>query len=211
MTWRLFTVFAASLLAAPAYGRIVRIVIEQSDPAAFQGQGFGQIGTYQRLSGHVYGELDPKSPLNSIITDLEFAPRNAKGMVEYSATFSIAIPADLSKASGVLFYEVPNRGRAPLPAANARAGAMADLFKFGHIVLTSGWQGDLAPAPNVETISVPVAKNADGSALTGPVLALFGHGGQYEYFGVARAAATCAGRAAADAGHLQSNAYPASR
>jgi hypothetical protein len=173
MIRRLSTVLAASLLIAPAYARIVRVVIEQRDAAAFQAQAFGQIGTYQRLSGRVYGELDPKSPLNSIITDIEFAPRNARGMVEYSATFSIAIPADLSKTSGVLFYEVPNRGRAPLPAASARAGAMADLFKFGHIVLTSGWQGDLAPAPNVETISVPVAKNADGSPLTGPVLVRF--------------------------------------
>jgi hypothetical protein len=173
MTRRLSTVLAASLLIAPAYARIVRIVIEQRDTSAFQAQSFGPIGAYQRLSGHVYGELDPKSPLNSIITDIEFAPRNARGMVEYSATFSIAIPADLSKASGVLFYEVPNRGRAPLPAANARAAGMADLFTFGHIVLTSGWQGDLAPAPNVETISVPVAKAADGSSLTGPVLVRF--------------------------------------
>ena len=173
MTWRLSTVVAASLLIAPAYARIVRVVIEQRDSAAFQGQSFGQIGPYERLSGHVYGELDPKNPLNSIITDIEFAPRNARGMVEYSATFSIAVPVDISKASGVLFYEVPNRGRAPLPAANARPGAMADLFKFGHIVLTSGWQGDLAPAPNVETISVPVAKNADGTPLTGPVLVRF--------------------------------------
>jgi hypothetical protein len=173
MTRRLSTLLAASLLIAPTYARIVRVVIEQHDAPAFQGQNFGQIGPYERLSGHVYGELDPKSPLNSIVTDIEFAPRNARGMVEYSATFSIAIPVDVSKSSGVLFYEVPNRGRAPLPAANARAGAMADLFKFGHIVLTSGWQGDLTPAPNVETISVPVAKNADGSPLTGPVLVRF--------------------------------------
>jgi hypothetical protein len=173
MTRRLCTALAASLLIAPAYARVVRIVIEQRDAPAFQAQTFGQIGPYQRLSGHFYGELDPKSPLNSIITDIEFAPRNSRGMVEYSATFSLAIPSDLSKASGVLFYEVPNRGRAPLPAANARAAGMGDLFKFGHIVLTSGWQGDLASAPNVETISVPVAKNADGSSLTGPVLVRF--------------------------------------
>jgi hypothetical protein len=173
MTRRLSTLLAASLLIAPTYARIVRVVIEQHDAPAFQGQNFGQIGPYERLSGHVYGELDPKSPLNSIITDIEFAPRNARGMVEYSATFSIAIPVDASKTSGVLFYEVPNRGRAPLPAANARAGAMADLFKFGHIVLTSGWQGDLTAAPNVETISVPVGKNTDGSPLTGPVLVRF--------------------------------------
>src|SRR5580658_10709446 len=151
MIRRLSTVLTASLLIAPAYARIVRIVIEQRNAAAFQGQTFGAAGAYQRLSGHVYGELDPKSPLNSIITDIEFAPRNARGMVEYSATFSIAIPVDASKTSGVLFYEVPNRGRAPLPAANARAGAMADLFKYGHIVLTSGWQGDLAPGANVDT------------------------------------------------------------
>jgi len=157
----------------PAYARVVRIVIEGRDSPAFQAQSFGQAGPYQRLSGHVYGEIDPKNPLNSIITDIEFAPRNARGMVEYSATFSLAIPIDLSKASGVVLYEVPNRGRAPLPAANARAGAMADLFKYGHIVLTSGWQGDLAAAPNVETISVPVPRNADGSPLTGPVLVRF--------------------------------------
>src|SRR5579863_1738742 len=173
MIRRLSTFVAALVLLAPAYARVVRIVIEQRDATAFQAQAFGQVGQYQRLSGHVYGELDPKSPLNSIITDIEFAPRNAHGMVEYSATFSIAIPADLSKASGVLFYEVPNRGRAPLPAATARAGAMADLFKFGHIVVSSGWQGDLAATPNVESITVPVAKNADGSPLTGPVLVRF--------------------------------------
>ena len=170
---RLLLSLAAFLLTAPSYARIVRIVVEQREAAAFQGQAFGAAGPYQRLSGHIYGELDPKSPLNSIITDIEFAPRNARGMVEYSATFSVAVPADISKASGVLFYEVPNRGRAPLPAANARAGAMADLFKYGHIVLTSGWQGDIASAAGVETISVPVAKNADGSPLTGPVLVRF--------------------------------------
>ena len=173
MIRRLSVFSACLLLTAPAYARVVRIVIEQHDAKAFQAQDFGNIGQYQRLSGHFFGELDPKSPLNSIITDIEFAPRNARGMVEYSGTFSIAIPADLSKASGVLFYEVPNRGRAPLPAATARAGGMADLFKFGHIVLASGWQGDLATAANVETISVPIAKNADGSPLTGPVLVRF--------------------------------------
>jgi hypothetical protein len=167
------TCLAILLICAPAEARITRIVIEQRDAAAFQGQAFGPAGRYERLSGHAYGELDPKNPLNAIITDIEFAPRNARGMVEYTATFSIAIPADLSKASGVLFYEVPNRGRAPLHAATARARAMPAPSKFADVVLTSGWQGDLAPAPNVETIVVPVAKNPDGTSLTGPVLVRF--------------------------------------
>src|ERR1017187_1979835 len=44
---------------------------------------------YEKLTGRFYGELDPKNPLNALITDLEFTPRNARGMVEYSATFTI--------------------------------------------------------------------------------------------------------------------------
>jgi hypothetical protein len=52
-------------------------------------------------------------------------------------------------------------------------GALADLFKRGHVVVSSGWQGDIPPQEGLETISVPVAKNPDGSSITGPVLARF--------------------------------------
>jgi hypothetical protein len=44
-----------------------------------------------------YGELDPKAPLNAIITDLQLAPRNARGMVKYCATFVLVKPMDLTK------------------------------------------------------------------------------------------------------------------
>jgi hypothetical protein len=71
-----------------------------------------------------YGELDPKDPLNIVITDIQFAPRNARGMVEYSATFTLAKPMDLTKASGVLIYDVANRGRAPLASGSSDAGAL---------------------------------------------------------------------------------------
>ena len=36
-----------------------------------------------------------------------------------------------------------------------------------------GWQGDVAPRANLQTITVPLAKNADGSAITGPIAARF--------------------------------------
>ncbi len=134
----------AAVLAAVAAGtadaHITRIVIEHRDSPAYKGQSFGEAGRYERLTGHAYGELDPKDPLNAIITDLALAPRNARGMVEYSATFSLAKPMDLTKASGVLIYEVPNRGRSALAIAAANPGAMADFFKRGHILLSSGWQ-----------------------------------------------------------------------
>ncbi|MBV8732168.1 MAG: hypothetical protein JO336_20360 [Acidobacteriia bacterium] len=153
-----------------AEARITRIVIERRESPAYRGQSFGEIGRYEWLRGHAYGELDPKNPLNAIITDLEFAARNARGMVEYSATFTLANPVDLAKASGVFFYDVANRGRIPLAASSADAGALADLFKRGYIVLSSGWQGDVIAREGIESIAVPVARNPDGSSVTGAVL-----------------------------------------
>jgi hypothetical protein len=74
--------------------------VEQRESPAYGGQVFGKAGQYETLSGHFYGELDPKDPHNGIITDIALAPRNARGIVEYSATFSIAKPVDMSKSSG---------------------------------------------------------------------------------------------------------------
>src|SRR5579859_3487455 len=111
--------------------RVTRVVIEQRESPAYEGRTFGKAGQYETLSGRFYGELDPKDPHNSIITDIQLAPRNARGMVEYSATFAIAKPIDMSRSSGVLFYTVPNRGRgAPTPSAD------------GYVSVVSGWQGD---------------------------------------------------------------------
>src|SRR5580698_3840034 len=165
-----FAVLAAAVVATQAEARITRIVIERKDSPAYKGQSFGEAGRYEWLRGHAYGELDPRDPLNAIITDLQFAPRNARGFVEYTATFTLAKPVDLSKASGVLLYDVANRGRIALAGSSTDAGALAELFKRGHVVLSSGWQGDVAAHDGVETIAVPVAKNADGSNITGPVL-----------------------------------------
>ena len=163
----------AALAAAPLGARITRIVIDHRDSPAYQAQSFGEAGKYERLRGHAFGELDPKDPLNAIITDLQLAPRNARGMVEYTATFTLARPVDLSKGSGVLIYDVANRGRIALATSATDAGAMADFFRRGHVLLSSGWQGDIPPRDGMETITVPAAKNPDGSSITGPVLVTF--------------------------------------
>jgi hypothetical protein len=136
---------------APLHARLTRIVVEQRQP-----QGQNEI-----LSGHFYGELDPKDPHNAIITDLQLATRNARGMVEYAATFALSKPVDMSRANGVLFYRVPNRGNgAPAPTTE------------GEVSVVSGWQGDLT-RPGAQSITLPVAKNPDGSAITGPVFERF--------------------------------------
>lgn len=156
----------ALLLVRPIEGRVSRITVDGSESPAFQDQSFGAIGQYVKLSGRAFGELDPENPLNSIITDIELAPRNAAGMVEYTATFTLVIPLDISKASGMLLYEVPNRGNTPIGTRPNE-----DDLRSGHVLLSSGWQGDVAPRPGAETIVVPVARNADGSSITGPVIA----------------------------------------
>src|SRR5450631_837063 len=100
--------------------RVTRITIEQQTAN----------GQFETLNGRFYGELDPKDSHNAIITDLGAAPRNAHGMVEYSATFSMVKPADMSKASGVLLYSVTNRGN-----------GVASPSTYGHVSVVSGWQG----------------------------------------------------------------------
>jgi hypothetical protein len=148
-------VCAAALLAAPAArAKVVRIEVETRSPIA---GAFGAAGAYELISGRFFGELDPKDPKNAIITDLALAPRNARGLVEYSATFQLAKPVDMTRASGFLFYNVPNRGR-------GAAGGDPE----GHIRLVSGWQGDIPPARGVQSATVPVVKG-----LTGPVVVRF--------------------------------------
>src|SRR5262249_48305450 len=163
------------LCAAPVEARVVRIVIDKKESPAYKGMSFGAAGPYERITGRAFGEIDPRDARNAVITDLDLAPRNARGRVEYVATFSLWRPVDLSRASGVLIYAVPNRGNRPLIPAFHIGGDPGDGFFFnrGDIILSSGWQGDRGVRPGAETITVPVAKNPDGSSITGPVLARF--------------------------------------
>src|SRR3954470_16019090 len=77
---------AMALSIAPdAQAKVTRIVIEKKTSPAFNGANFGAAGQYETLVGKAYGELDPKDPHNTIITDIQMAPKNARGMVEYMA------------------------------------------------------------------------------------------------------------------------------
>lgn len=154
---------ALAILASvlPGQAQITRLVVEHTESLGADGA--------ERLTGHVYGEVDPEHPLNAIITDLEFAPRNVRGMVEYASTFTMVKPADMATASGVLIWVASNRGRIDL----TDDAFFADARQHGHVLVTSGWQGDLEAAVGRETMSVPVASYPDGASITGRVLARF--------------------------------------
>ncbi|HVH28486.1 MAG TPA: alpha/beta hydrolase domain-containing protein, partial [Vicinamibacterales bacterium] len=152
--------------ANPARAEVRKIVVDKKVSPAFEGQSFGAAGQYETLAGRAFGELDPNDPRNAIITDLRLAPRNARGKVEYVATFFLVKPIDMAKSSRLMWHDVPNRaGRVTIPVAERR---------FGDIGLSSGWQGDNAgstvPRADNDYVVVPIAKNADGSPVTGPMI-----------------------------------------
>ncbi len=130
---------------------------------------------YEILRGQFFGELDPRDPLNAIITDLSAAPLNSRGHVDYSATFAIAKPVDMEQASGVLIYDAPNRGMGWMavgPGGQIRLNCV-DADPEGHVRVVSGWQADVAPAPGFQRIAVPIARAPGGESLTGPILIRF--------------------------------------
>jgi alpha/beta hydrolase family protein len=173
---------AQAMQPSTAPGGIVRLDITSVESPTFDGQSFGNVGQYEKLTGRAYGEVDPNDPRNAVITDIGLAPRNPQGMVEYATDVMILKPVDMSKANHRLFYEPTNRGNIlSFPQLNdARSGGnnpttAADagngfLMTEGYTVLESGWDVTAAPGGGRFTTSVPVARNADGSTITGPAM-----------------------------------------
>ena len=169
MRRRLRRILTASLLLAAvdsARAQVTRIVIDARVSPAFDGATYGDAGQYETIAGRAFGEVDPRDPRNAIITDLRLAPTNARGNVEYMATFFLVKPIDMTRSSHLLWHDVPNRGGRLTIVPAERA--------LGDIGLSSGWQGDhsggTAPGKNNDYVDVPVAHRADGSAVTGPVM-----------------------------------------
>jgi alpha/beta hydrolase family protein len=177
-----------SLAVAPrAQARITRIVYTTTP--AFGGKSFGDVGTFDKLVGTAFGEVDPRDPRNAIIQDIELAPRNARGMVEYSADLYLIKPHDMAKGNRILFYNVHNRGNKgglntfnlgvqgnpPAPAGNGCGqndpigAGDGFLQERGFTIIWSGWQPDVLPGNCRLTAKVPVAHHPGGSTITGIV------------------------------------------
>src|SRR5580704_7714980 len=91
-------------VSAAAEARITSIVVTTKTSPAFGGQSFGSVGQYEQLDGTALGEIDPKDPLNAAIQDIELAPRNSRGMVEYSMDISILKPINTSLGNHTILY-----------------------------------------------------------------------------------------------------------
>src|SRR5436309_3238841 len=173
----------AMYAAAPAHARIRKIQITTKESPTFGGYSWPGVGQYEKIAGKAFGELDPNDPRNAIIVDLQLAPRNARGKVEYSFDFYILKPIDLSKGNHKMLYEPPNRGRKTIAALNRGVGGNdpgsatdasllgnSFLMPQGYSISFSGWDASAETNGNdlSTTITLPIAKNPDGSSITGP-------------------------------------------
>ena len=172
----MFGLLAAGLFAtvSPAQARMTKIIVDSTTTVSIGGVA------YTEQVGRIFGELDPNDSHNTIIQDIGLAGLDANNKVPYAATITILSPQ--SGSSGVMLYQVSNRGGQSLPNAST--------IEPGATYVWTGWQGDLlakncitnypcndlnagpyAPAGGspVQVLQVPVAYGPGNTTITGPV------------------------------------------
>jgi hypothetical protein len=106
---------------------------------------------YERIVGKVRFGVDPKLAANRIIRDIEFAPVNSGGQVEFSADLYMLAPSDPAKSNGTVLFEVSNRGgKGMLNRFDFARGAedVGDgwVLEQGYTVVWLGWEWDIPPS-----------------------------------------------------------------
>jgi alpha/beta hydrolase family protein len=165
-----------ALLPATMRAEVTRVEIS-SKQDVLGGKPFGTAGAYEKLVGKVYFAVDPNNLHNRIIADLDKAPKNAQGKVEFSADLFILRPKDPSRSNGALLFDIPNRGgKAVLSSFNRAKGSVDPtteeefgdglLMREGFIVVSVGWEFDIPKNQGLVLLTAPVATN-NGKPITG--------------------------------------------
>ena len=151
-----------------------------------EGRAFGVVGPYEELKGRLRFSIDPTHAANARITDVERAPRNRDGRVEFATDVSILLPVDPARGNGRVILDVVNRGNTvtvpnfnhatrpvlgpdsdPDPPVDAGDGF---LMHRGYTVISCGWQCDVPELPGLFRLYAPEARGTDGrSPLRGRV------------------------------------------
>jgi hypothetical protein len=177
----IFLAAASFLVALSCQARVTRFVVTQTRAFA-GGASVGSAGPYERLDGIAYFEVDPRDPLNAIIVDLDKAPKNARGRVEFSSPFLILKPVDMARGNHKIWFGVNNRGNIielgfrsfpPVGLATNNPLAAGDLgnnlfLELGYAFVDAGWENNVVALSNQLVPKLPVAKRGDGR----PIVAL---------------------------------------
>lgn len=127
-------------------------------------RSFGASGPYELIVARVYYAVDPDNPQNRLVVDLEKAPRNPSGLVEFSSDLYVLAPKDPKRGNRAILYSVVNRGRRSMPGRSRviNVPEVGDdfLMRHGFTVIWSGWQFDLPEQANGQVmvrLTAPIA------------------------------------------------------
>jgi hypothetical protein len=164
-------VVATLVAPPPATAEVTRVeIVARRD--VLGGRTFGSIGPYEHLVGRVHFAVDPSHPRNRLITDVDKAPRNAAGRVEFSADLEILRPRDANRGNAVALIDVANRGNKVVLRSFNR-GSVTDLttesaygdgflLRQGYTIVWVGWEFDVPARPGAVRINVPSAAGTSG-------------------------------------------------
>lgn len=179
-----YVLIAAAFACAShtAHAEVTRIEIA-SRADILDGKPFGKAGAYEKIVGKVYFAVDPALPRNKAIVDLDKAPRDAAGKVNFSADLYVLAPKDAARGNGAALFDVLNRGRKGilrtfnLAAQVLDPSALADfgdgfLMEQGYTLIWLGWQFDIPHRGGLMGLDAPPVLE-DGKPVAGRVSTLF--------------------------------------
>ncbi len=131
--------------AGPARADVVRFDITSRAPIGSSG--------YEKIVGIAHFAVNPRAPGNAVIADVDKAPVNLDGKVEFSSDVYILRPLDAARSNGVALVDVLNRGR-KIVLGGFNRGATNDpltdadlgdgfLMQRGYTVVWVGWEFDI--------------------------------------------------------------------
>ena len=161
-------IFAALIALSPSLNaRVTRVeILARSE--VLEGKPFGDAGSYEKISGKIQFAVKPDDPHNRLIVDLDKAPRNAAGEVEFASDFYVLRPKDPARASGTALIEIPNRGGKGMLRVIQNAKSSLDpaleeefgdgfLMRRGTTLVWLGWQWDVRDEQGLMRLYAPVA------------------------------------------------------
>src|SRR5262245_61074131 len=159
-----FVLAALVAVASVASGEVTRVDVISRTPVGSSG--------YEKIVGTAHFAVNPKDPHNKVIADIDKAPLNAAGLVEFSGDVVILRPLNASRSNGVALIDVVNRGRKTIMTTFNR-GAVADpggdadlgdafLTRQGYTLVFVAWEFDVARQPASMRLEVPAAQGATG-------------------------------------------------
>src|SRR6185312_4734252 len=111
---------------------------------------------YEKIVGTIYFAVDPKAARNRVVADLDKAPVNATGLVEFSSDLYILRPK-ATPGNGAALVDILNRGNKVVLNGFNRGGShdpatendLGDRFllRFGYTLVWVGWEFDLEERP----------------------------------------------------------------